>query len=58
MAGEIAGVEVVGQDGDPKANSRLKEWEVCLHQAYKRPIVVSGCSQPIGDWWVFSEKRQ
>ena len=49
---------MVGQDGDPKANSRLKEWEVCLHQAYKRPIIVSGCVQPIGDWWVFSEKRQ
>lgn len=44
--------------GTPRPTLELKEWEVCLHQAYKRPIVVSGCVQPIGDRWVFSEKRQ
>jgi hypothetical protein len=58
MAGGIAGVEVVGQDGDPKADSRLDEWKVCLHQAYKRPVIVSVYVNPIGDRWVLSEKRQ
>jgi hypothetical protein len=39
-------------------NSRLEEWKVCLHQAYKRPVIVSVYVKPMGDRWGFSEKRQ
>jgi len=58
MAGEIAGMEFVGQDGDPKADSRLEEREMCLHQACKSPVMVSVRVEPIGEWWVLHEKRQ
>jgi hypothetical protein len=58
MAGEIARVEFVGQYGEPKTDSRLEEWEVCLHQACKSPVIVSVPLEAIGEWWVLHEKRQ
>jgi hypothetical protein len=58
MAGAIAGVEAVGQYGDPKADSRLEEKEIVSTRCNESPVIVSVRVRPIGDWRVFCKRRQ